>query len=69
MSLYNPEEEAGSGAEGGSSLVSLSLSQAWCLAVVPAEFYVPSFSPATFAIHSYYQAVKPRWVSSDRFLA
>lgn len=53
----------------GAVCLTLSLWQAWCLAVVRAQFHVPSFSPATFALHSYYQAVKPRWVSSDRFLA
>lgn len=48
------------GLRGAAVWLTLSLRQARCLAVVPAEFHVPSFSPATFANHSYYQAMKPR---------
>lgn len=57
------------GLRGEAVWLTLSWWQAWCLAVVWAEFHVPSSSPATFASHSYYQAMKRRWVSSDRFLA
>lgn len=57
------------GLRGAAVWLTLCLQQAWCLAVVRAEFHFPSSIPATFAIHSYYQAMKPRWVSNDRFLA
>lgn len=66
MSLYNPELETDSGV---GVWLTLFLQQEWCLAVVCAEFPVPSSNPATFAIRSYNQAMKPRWVSSDRFPA